>query len=129
MINGLDHFALGVEELDERIQLFTEVMGLKLMRRGTRVSTGKGIAFLTDATTGFKVELIETEEAERGLVHLAFHVDDIDSAYDALVSRGLASLSGPHYISAAKADSALLEDETGLKIQLISYDPDSPDLL
>jgi catechol 2,3-dioxygenase-like lactoylglutathione lyase family enzyme len=127
-MRGIDHFALGVENIDERIQYFTRVMGLQLRRQGTRHSTGSRIALLVDLVSGFKIELIETSPDERGLLHLAFRVDDLNAAYEELLQQGFNSIRGPHALTAAKAETALLEDPAAMQVQLIKYQPDSPDL-
>lgn len=126
----LDHFALGVRDFDERHTFFTAVLGLRSIRTGIRYSTGTRIAMLADDNKDFKVELIELgldDSETTGLLHLAFRVDDLDTAYHALVNKGLHVLQEPHELKAAKAHSALLQDSSGLKIQLIQYAPDSPD--
>jgi catechol 2,3-dioxygenase-like lactoylglutathione lyase family enzyme len=127
-IRGIDHVALGVEDIDERIQYFTGLMGLQLKRIGTRHSTGSRIALLADPVSGFKLELIETSPDERGLLHLAFRVDDLNTVYEHLLAQGFKSLRGPHALAAAKAETALLEDPTAMQVQLIKYQADSPDL-
>lgn len=127
-IQGLDHIALGVLDIDERIAFFTQVLGLELRRIGTRHSTGSRIAMLADPVSGFKIELIETSADEQGLLHLAARVEDVESAYQELQAKGLRSVRGPHELAAAKAETALLEDASSLGIQIIRYQPDSPDL-
>ncbi|MFQ3613815.1 MAG: VOC family protein [Cyanobacteriota bacterium] len=136
MIERVDHVAIGVADLDERIQFFTEQMGMHLKRRGTHNATGGRIAFLADAA-GFKLELIETPDPapqgleghrQTGLMHIAFRVDDIPAEHDRLCQEGLMPLRGPLHLKAAKADTALLKDPAGMEIQIIRYEPDSPDL-
>ncbi len=63
-----------------------------------------------------------------GLLHVAYRVDDVEAEHRSLVAQGFRSLRGPHALAAAKATTALLEDPSGLQIQLIQYAPDSPDL-
>lgn len=129
MIQGLDHLALEVENFEERCEFFTKTLGLELRRLGTRYSTGTQIAMLVDPASNFKLELIETTGAEEpGLAHLAWRVDDLEAEYKNLLAKGLTSIREPHELSAAKAKTALLADTSGLKIQIIEYAPDSPDL-
>ena len=127
-VQGLDHIALGVVDLDERIAFFTNVLGLELRRIGTRHSTGRRIAMLADPVSGFKIELIETTPDEQGFLHLAARVQDVQAAFEELQAKGLRPVRGPHELAAAKAETALLEDGTSLGIQIIRYQPDSPDL-
>jgi lactoylglutathione lyase len=128
VMRGMDHVALGVEDMDERIDYFTRVMGMQLRRTGTRHSTGSRIVLLADPVSGFKIELIETSPDERGLLHVAFRVDDVSAAHAELLAQGFKSLRGPHALAAAKAETALLEDPATMQVQIIKYQPDSPDL-
>jgi len=127
MTDSLDHFALAVADLDERIAFFTSHMGMALRRMGKENSTGNRIAMLADPNSGFKLELIESADRS-GLQHIARRVEDVQGTYDQMVAAGLKPLREPHRIGAAKAESALVEDPSGLKVQIIHYDPDSPDL-
>ena len=126
-IGQLDHVALGVHDLDERIAFLTGTLGMKLGRIGKHVKTGGRIAMIADAN-GFKLELIELPDDEPGFQHLAYRVEDVDAAHASLVERGCTTIRGPHEIGAAKAMTALVEDPSGLQIQVIKYAPDSPDL-
>lgn len=128
MILGIDHIALRVKDIHERIALFTSAMGMTLRRMGTHFATGRPIAFLADATAAFKIELIESPSDPPGLLHVAYRVDDVEAEHRNLLAQGFQSIRGPHALTAAKATTALLEDPTGLQIQLIQYAPDSPDL-
>ncbi|MEN9232338.1 MAG: hypothetical protein Q6L68_15680 [Thermostichus sp. DG02_5_bins_236] len=55
-------------------------------------------------------------------------MDDIPTEHDRLCQEGLTPLRGPLYLKAAKADTALLKDPAGMEMQIIHYEPDSPDL-
>ena len=127
MIGQLDHVALAVTDLDERIAFLTTQLGMTLKRIGTHVKTGGRIAMIADAN-GFKMELIEMPDAEPGLQHLAYRVEDVDASYRQLLDAGCTSIRPPHGLAAAKATTALVQDRSSLQIQLIKYDPDSPDL-
>ncbi len=127
MIEGIDHIALGVKDLDERIAFFTNTLAMQLKRIGSQALTGARIAFLADAS-GFKIELIETGADKPALLHVAYRVDDVESEYQRLMASGCRPLRGPHVLPAAKATAALLEDSGGFQIQIVNYAPDSPDL-
>lgn len=128
MTGDIDHIALAVEDLDERIAFFTTHLGFHVRRRGTEMSTGNRIAMIGQADTGFKIELIEdADPARRGLQHIARHVDDVQVAFDAMVAGGCKPLRAPRRVEPAKMLSALLEDATGMHVQLVHYDADSPD--
>jgi catechol 2,3-dioxygenase-like lactoylglutathione lyase family enzyme len=122
----LDHIALGVADLDERLRFLADTLGFTLRRVGTNVRTGGRIAMLGHPDTQAKIELIESPE-QQGFLHLAVHVDDVRAEFDRLTAAGLTPVRAPFRLDAAKADSALLQDPAGWMIQLVHYDPDSPD--
>jgi catechol 2,3-dioxygenase-like lactoylglutathione lyase family enzyme len=126
-IGQLDHVALSVHDMDERIAFLTGTLGMTLKRMGTHFKSGGRIAMIADAN-GFKLELIELPNEPAGLQHVAYRVDDVDAAYSRLVEEGCTGIRGPHELSSAKAVTALVEDKSGLQVQVIKYAPDSPDL-
>ncbi len=126
MIERVDHIALGVSDFDEQVAFYTRTMGLHLKRIGTHFGTGKRIAMLGDEE-GFKIELIEAPSGPQGMRHIAYRVDDVQREYGRLVSSGK-SIRGPHELGAAKAVTAVLEEPSGMQIQIIKYQADSPDL-
>jgi catechol 2,3-dioxygenase-like lactoylglutathione lyase family enzyme len=122
----LDHVALGVADLDERLRFLAETLGFTLRRLGTNVRTGGRIAMLGHPDTSVKIELIESPD-QHGFLHLAVHVDDVPAEFERLTAAGLTPVRAPFRLEAAKADSALVRDPAGWMIQLVHYDPDSPD--
>jgi catechol 2,3-dioxygenase-like lactoylglutathione lyase family enzyme len=127
MIGPLDHVALGVRDLEERLAFLTGTLGMTLKRRGTHFKSGRPIALLADSN-GFKLELIEVDADEPTFMHLAYRVDDVAAEYDRLLERGSEGIRGPHVLEAARAETAIIRDSSRLQIQLIKYEPDSPDL-
>ncbi|MDR7450185.1 MAG: VOC family protein [Armatimonadota bacterium] len=127
MLQGIDHFAMGVRDLEEQVRHLTASQGWQLLRWGTQYSTGDRIALLVDPVTGLKLELIENRSERPQLIHVAYRSDDVVADHERLVSMGYRSLVKPHDLKAARSVSALLEDPAGLKVQLICYAPDSPD--
>jgi len=123
----LDHVALGVADLDERLRFLADTLGFTLRRVGTNVRTDGRIAMLGHPDTQVKIELIESPD-QQGFLHLAVRVDDVRAEFDRLAAAGLTPVRAPFRLDAAKADSALLQDPAGWMIQLVHYDPDSPDL-
>ncbi len=128
----IDHVALEVDDIDERVQRL-EAAGLRVLRHGTRYSTGQRIVMMGDGT-GNKLELIEAEPDPEGgtreapaFAHLALRTDDADDAHRRLQAAGFESRSEPHDLAAARARSALLDSGGGFRVQVISYDDDSPD--
>ena len=60
----IDHVALEVDDIDERVQRL-EAAGLRVLRHGTRYSTGQRIVMMGDGT-GNKLELIEAQPNPEG---------------------------------------------------------------
>lgn len=127
MIGQMDHVALAVRDLDERIEFLTTQLGMTVKRIGTHVKTGGRIAMIADAN-GFKLELIESPDAGQSLQHIAYRVEDVDASYQQLLENGCTGIRPPHRLGAAKATTALVEDASRLEVQLIRYEADSPDL-
>ncbi len=129
----IDHVALEVADIDERVRRL-EAAGLRVLRHGTRYSTGQRIVMMGDGT-GNKLELIEAHPGDGGgdgdvipvFAHLALRTDDADGAHRRLRDAGYESRSEPHDLAAARARSALLDSGGGFRVQVISYDEDSPD--
>jgi catechol 2,3-dioxygenase-like lactoylglutathione lyase family enzyme len=128
MLGQIDHVAIGVADLDERIEFMTETLGMVLKRIGTHIATGGRIAMLADPATCFKFELVETPDRQLGFMHVAYRTDDVPATFDALVSRGLKPRRPPFRLEAGRAVTAMLEDSSGMDLQIIAYDGDSPDL-
>lgn len=127
-LDKLDHVAIEVSAIDPVIDKMLSTGGLKLLRRGVANSTGARIAMLGDRT-GMKIELIENPEArEARFLHLAFRSAGVDAAAKQLVGLGWAVDRGPLDIPAAKARSAFFTDGAGFEFQVVTYQPDSPDI-
>ena len=114
---NVDHVALEVGDLDEHIHQLVHNCGLRLLRTGTRHSTGQRIAMLGDGT-GTKLELIEADVTTPTFAHLAFRVDDIAKHIDRLNDAGWSTKRPSHRLEAAKADTALLDAGHGLDVQV-----------
>jgi catechol 2,3-dioxygenase-like lactoylglutathione lyase family enzyme len=124
----VDHIAVGVASAEACLAQLCDGFGLRRGRVGTRVGTDRVIAFAHDDATGLKIEVLETDPSERGLLHLAFAVDDVGAAHDDAVAGGCRSVSAPFRLDVAKADTAVVAPP-GLDwlVQVIAYDPDAPE--
>ena len=124
----IDHVAIEVPDLDRRVEMLTRAGSLRVLRRGQRYNTGQRIVLLGDGT-GSKIELIESNGTAPRFVHLAFRVDDVDAVYDDLVGEGWGAVNPPHDLTSAGARTALVSDGDGLEVQVITYQPNSPDMV
>jgi predicted enzyme related to lactoylglutathione lyase len=125
----MDHVAIEVADLDARIERLCRTGAMRLLRRGFNKRSGQRLAMVGDAT-GMKLELIENPEAhEPRFLHLAFRSGDVDAALTTLVDQGWNHLRGPNDLPEAEARSILLNDGDGLEMQVLAYEPTSPDII
>ncbi|MCY3616347.1 MAG: hypothetical protein OXG66_01620 [Acidimicrobiaceae bacterium] len=125
-----DHVAIEVNDFDIRVDALVNDVGMTLVRHGIRYSTGQRIAMLGDET-GVKIELIESDAGQPTLAHVAFRADGaaaVDKAQAGLVEAGWSTVNPVHDLAAARARTTLVTDRGGLHVQVIAYQPDSPDL-
>ena len=97
-ISNIEHIGIAVKDLKESINYYEDVLGLKCYRieevKDQKVKT----AFFIIGQT--KIELLETtdpagpigkfiEKRGEGIHHLAFAVDDVDSALEEVEKKGI----------------------------------------
>jgi len=98
MIQGIDHVAIAVQDLEAAIQLFESVLGMKLKHREEVANFKVRIATL--GTGGTDIELIQAtspdspvakfiSERGAGVHHIALRVPDIDTALGMLREQGV----------------------------------------
>ncbi|MET0910520.1 MAG: VOC family protein [Ilumatobacteraceae bacterium] len=133
-LNGrrvVDHVAVEVSDFDARVEFLTATMGMTLQRMGELVSDpSRRVAMIGDGT-GFKLELVEARAETGGgadrLSHVAFRVDDVDAEVEALVADGCVVERSARRFEPARSRTATLTGRGDLQVQLVAYDPDSPD--
>jgi catechol 2,3-dioxygenase-like lactoylglutathione lyase family enzyme len=127
----IDHVAIGVASVDGALAVLCGPLGLREGRRGRRGGVGDPIVFVHDDRSGMKIELLETPPDERGLLHLAFALDEpsaVDGAHTALVDAGFGTVRAPLRLEPARARTALVAPPGfDWLVQLISYDHDAPE--
>jgi hypothetical protein len=123
----VDHVAIEIDDLDRRVAALVATGALRVLREGRQFSTGQRIFMLGDGT-GFKLELIESQNPAVSFAHIALRVADVEAAEAALVHQGWAPRRPPHELSAARARTSLVSDGR-LDLQVIAYEADSPDMV
>ena len=113
---GIDHLALAVPDLDEQVERLTSAFGMVVEHRFEH------FALVTDPTSGLKLELSRSDDAEVHLRHLGFRADDVDGAHERLVEAGMASNEAPHRRDFARMYTSYLGQPGGLEVQLVKYD-------
>jgi methylmalonyl-CoA/ethylmalonyl-CoA epimerase len=98
MIQGIDHVAIAVADIEAAIQLFSAVFGTTVKHRED--VEGFKVKIATLHTGGTDIELIQAASAESpvakfvaergaGIHHIAFGVPDIDMALSMLREQGV----------------------------------------
>ncbi len=99
MIKKLLHTRMRVNNLDETIRFYQDVLGLKVVERH-RSPRGSELAFLRVPNSDEEIELCAFPSSGRvqvpeDLVHLAFEVDNLDRTMAELKAKGIPITDGP----------------------------------
>ena len=100
MFNKVHHVAYAVEDIDQAIDLFQNVVGLKLQRRWVAEAQGNEFAVFEVDGSGSVLEVIsphrpDTDVAKfikehgQGLYHVGYGIHDFDRTLAALQAAGL----------------------------------------
>ncbi len=87
MIFTFNHYNYNVLDLEKSVKFYEEALGLKEIRRKEASDGSFILVYMGDGVTGFSLELTWLKEWDRPYnlgdneIHLAFHVDDFDAAY------------------------------------------------
>ena len=124
------HTMLRVGDLDKSLAFYTDVLGMRLLRR-TDYPAGKfTLAFVgfQDEKDGAVIELthnwgVDRYEIGTGYGHIALGVGDIYATCDAIRQRGgkITREAGP--MKGGSSVIAFVEDPDGYKIELIEKKP------
>ena len=120
------HTMLRVGDLDKSLAFYTDVLGMRLLRRNDYPEGKFTLAFVgyQDEKDGAVIELthnwgIERYEIGTGYGHIALAVEDACAACDAIRQRGgkVTREAGP--MKGGSSVIAFVEDPDGYKIELI----------
>jgi lactoylglutathione lyase len=92
----LEHVGVTVTDLDRSIAFYTEVLGLRLLRRtatNAYLHLDEELLELMQATDGAQANVMSRDTMQRMLTtvgpnHIGFRVDDLDVALEAIERRG-----------------------------------------
>ena len=120
------HTMLRVGDLDRSIDFYTEVMGMRLLRRQDYPDGKFTLAFLgyQDEADGPVIELtynwgVDTYDLGSGYGHIAIEVDDVYAATDAIRERGGKILRDAGPMNAGSTINTFVEDPDGYPLELI----------
>jgi catechol 2,3-dioxygenase-like lactoylglutathione lyase family enzyme len=119
VLQGLDHVALGVSDLERSERWYCEVLGLERVHEDVwnvpvmLVRGGTGVAL-------FRARGSETGKASLRILHLAFRVDraGFESARAELAGRGIEAEFQDHEVS----HSIYFHDPDGHQLELTTYE-------
>jgi lactoylglutathione lyase len=122
LVSSLLHVRMRVNDLDRTVKFYREVLGLAEVRRMTS-PRGSKIAYLK--APGSDTELEITEFGESGevfvppdLVHLAFHVEDMEKTIERLKTLKIPVTDGP--TETAHSTFIFIDAPEGYEIELIA---------
>ena len=98
MIEQIDHIGIAVRDLDEALNIYMNILGLK--PEGTEVIEEQNVMVASFLVGGVKIELLQPtdpdgpigkfiEKRGEGLHHIAFRVEDIDVTLKGLGAKGM----------------------------------------
>jgi catechol 2,3-dioxygenase-like lactoylglutathione lyase family enzyme len=94
MLDEIGQIAITVSDVDRSIKFYRDVLGLRFM-----FSAGPGLAFLSAGTIRIMLTAPEGEGSDPGNSVLYFKTDQLEDAYQVVLSRGAAAEDGPHKIA------------------------------
>lgn len=120
------HTMLRVGDLDRSIKFYTEVMGMKLLRRKDYPDGEFTLAFVGygDESDNTVIELTHNWDTDSydvgsGYGHIALEVDDVYKATDTIKLRGGKVLRDAGPMNAGTTIISFVEDPDGYPIELI----------
>jgi len=129
VVTKVDHIGVAVENLEESVKFYEEILGLKLQGVETVEEQKVKVAFLPIGDT--EIELLEAttpdspiakfiEKKGQGVQHVAFRVDDIEKALEEMKKLGIKLIDEKPRYGAGGARIAFLHPKStnGLLVEL-----------
>ena|SRR5437016_4273034 len=127
MVKKLLHTRYRVKDLEKTVKFYTDVLGLKEIRRHTS-GRGSQLVFLKAPQSEEEIEICKFDESGPvvigpDLTHLAFEVDDLEKFARDSAAKGYPLSDGPHKTSGGRA-IAFIDAPEGYEIELIQRGKD-----
>ncbi len=118
------HTSITTLDMDRALRFYTDVMGLRFLRRREIPENRAEIAFVEDPESGAQIELTwwkdKTELAEGDqLDHIAFRVSDMDAAMAQFRAAGVTVAKEPYSLTGGKSRIAFITDPDGIWLEII----------
>lgn len=120
------HTMLRVGDLEQSIDFYTNVMGMKLLRTSDNKEYSYTLAFLgyDDESNSAVLELtynwgVSEYELGDAFGHIAIEVDDVYAACDAIKAAGGKISREPGPVKGGKTEIAFVKDPDGYALELI----------
>lgn len=125
-VKKLLHTRMRVNDMDQTIRFYTEVLGLQVMERKTS-PRGSHLAFLAVPNSDELIELCSFPasgpvKVQEDLVHLAFEVENLDETIRTLNEQGVKITDGPTR-SSSGSRFIFIDAPDGYEIELIERPP------
>jgi methylmalonyl-CoA epimerase len=130
MIKEIDHIGIAVNNLEEAISIYTDILGLE--SKGTEKIKEQKIILATFLVGGIKIELLQPTHPDgpigkfvkkkgEGMHHIAFMVENIDESLKELSAKGVNLIDEKARIGADGAKIAFIhpKDMKGVLIELV----------
>ncbi|EKO3952830.1 lactoylglutathione lyase [Vibrio fluvialis] len=124
--NRILHTMLRVGDLDRSIEFYTQVMGMKLLRKNENAEYKYTLAFLgyDDESEGAVIELtynwgVESYDMGNAYGHIAIGADDIYATCDAIKAAGGNVTREPGPVKGGTTHIAFVKDPDGYMVELI----------
>lgn len=124
MVTQVDHIELVVDDIEGYVRLF-ETLGFTLLSRTTHHGASVELQLPGPNQPIFELHKVEGEEVI-GVNHIAFRVDDVRTAHDALRAQGVRFERLPHYIAETGRTIANGRDPDGWRFQLVDAKRQAP---
>lgn len=131
-VDGLDHVATMVVDIDAAVDWYVRVLGASVKDRWADADSGMAWAHLEVGGAPFEFVqrqgLTDADRSATGAHHVALRVADCDSAVRALAASGGEIVVPPTYFARHHMDWSFVRDPFGLVLELISHRPvDDPE--
>jgi lactoylglutathione lyase len=127
----LTYVGIRVSDIESSLKFYVDLFGLRVIGRG-KMKHGGVYVLLEDKTTKEKVELnwypeqspfYQEYSVGEGIDHLGFVVDDVNKAYEELISKGATPAAKPWREIEGDDQSwiGFVKDPDGIWIELINH--------